>query len=189
MRVDALPGEFSSIVIAILLFRSTISAVEGAVQLRFDPEYSPPLPSLAASRPDLVAAYNRAAFSHTFKKIRVIIEDANGVRITSGPDAELWIQLDTRFAYAIDQYKNAASAGAQAAWASLNHADLQNEGLQAMYEYDRFKMKNAERPFVGNATMHYMANLINSDFYGFKLPPRDLPSVFGGQMPPRLEVN
>jgi hypothetical protein len=49
-----------------------------AVTLRFDSEYSPPSLTQRPGNPNKVAAYNRAAFSHMHKKLRVYIEDDNG---------------------------------------------------------------------------------------------------------------
>ena len=74
--------------------------------------------------PDLKTAYNRAAYSHTWKQIRVYVEDDSGLRITDGADSMRLVQLRARFAYFDPTLLAAASAGAQASWTALDEAEI-----------------------------------------------------------------
>jgi hypothetical protein len=76
------------------------------------------------SGPDLKTAYNRAAYSHTWKQIRVYVEDDSGLRITDGADSMRLVQLRARFAYFDPTLLAAASAGAQASWTALDEAEI-----------------------------------------------------------------
>jgi hypothetical protein len=75
-----------------------LCATSGAVRLRFDPEFSPPSLATAATRPDLYRAYNPTALSHTWRPVKVFVEDDDGVRITAGASATLSVSIRLDFA-------------------------------------------------------------------------------------------
>ncbi len=66
-----------------------------AARLVFDPEFSPPSPQLAQTRPDLYAAYNRHAFSRHQRPTIVYVVDDQGRRITTGPLASIQVMAIT----------------------------------------------------------------------------------------------
>lgn len=82
------------------------------------------LTSHCPTGPDLKAAYNRAAWSHMFKEIRVFVEDNSGVRHTTGSEASTIVQLQLKFAYWTPSLLAAASPAAQASWAALNEIEM-----------------------------------------------------------------
>lgn len=62
-----------------------------AIRLVFDPENSPPSPTLSTMRSDLYNMYNRPVFSHHGKSVIVWVTDDNGNRITSGTGSSMQI--------------------------------------------------------------------------------------------------
>ena len=124
-----------------------------AVILRFDPEYSPPDAIKRAGRPDLNAAYNRAAFSHSFKKVKVFIEDSSGTRYTTGANSELILTLKSFPAYYEPSVLAAQTAESQATWAALDYhpfpittAETSDAGLAKM------ATRNVYRTLLGAST-------------------------------------
>eukprot|EP00055_Hartaetosiga_balthica_P016075 m.99782 g.99782 ORF g.99782 m.99782 type:complete len:1901 (+) comp9033_c2_seq1:508-6210(+) len=93
----------SNIILILTLWGWCASSTHG-LQLKFDPNYSPPSVQDALDKPWLYRAYNRPALSHIRRHIKVRIEDDNGDLITSGPDSELYVDLiaETGFLRFID---------------------------------------------------------------------------------------
>lgn len=92
-----------------------------AVRLRWDPEYSPPSAALSASRPELYRAYNRPLLSRTTRPVRVLVEDDNGNRITTGGNAVLSVSVRIEFAINVESPVHATDEAIFAAMAPDNN--------------------------------------------------------------------
>eukprot|EP00049_Salpingoeca_infusionum_P010535 m.182392 g.182392 ORF g.182392 m.182392 type:complete len:1996 (-) comp14668_c0_seq4:2510-8497(-) len=125
----------------------TIIGSSSGLQIKFDPDFSPPSASDALTDPQRYRAYNRPVFSHIRRQIKIRIEDDDGRLVTEGPDSSLVINLiaETAFLSSVELADEVATvdailadkkqmlfmtSGSEHPYDPTDHATIRQDGIE-----------------------------------------------------------